>query len=97
MNEEKLNKTLEKLPEEEQQVIIDTLINAQEQIEQETAHIEAVAHDNRELVANANEAGRYIKAVYAIENGPVNTYNEATSAVIDMLPLHIKPAFLLLL
>lgn len=85
MNEEKLNKTLEKLPEEEQQVIIDTLINAQEQIEQETAHIEAVAHDNRELVANANEAGRYIKAVYAIENGPVNTYNEATSAVIDML------------
>lgn len=85
MNEEKLNKTLEKLPEEEQQVIIDTLINAQEQIEQETAHIEEVAHDNRELVANANEAGRYIKAVYAIENGPVSTYNEATSAVIDML------------
>lgn len=60
-NREKVEKIFGKLSEEAQSQIYQTIINAGQQVSQSIDAIDRDAQDNRQYVANAHQAGEYIK------------------------------------
>ncbi len=89
MNETKLDLIFKDVPNEEKADIFDKLINANENINSAFEKIENIAKENRESIANLQQASKYAKAMNDLlqdtQHTKFTTYNQASNSVKSLI------------